>query len=87
MVPSASSKGGVDLKATEYTKHFDPFQTGSIPFLGTHANSAYPFQMSQNAASDQSLHCLLTETFLQTAVTDRIFTRSKMFCFPLMISL
>ena len=31
------------------------------PFCGTLANSAKPDQTSQNAASDQGLHCLQTE--------------------------
>ena len=31
------------------------------PFCGTYVNSADPDQMPQNVASDQGLHCLLTE--------------------------
>ena len=33
------------------------------PFCGTSANSAKPDQTPQHAASDQVLHCLLTEVF------------------------
>ena len=38
---------------------FNPYKP-NIPFFGTYVNSADPDQMSQNAASDQGLHCLLT---------------------------
>ena len=32
-----------------------------VLFCGTYVNSGDPAQMPQNAASDQGLHCLLTE--------------------------
>ena len=36
--------------------------------MGYDANSADPVQMPQNAASDQDLHCLLTEISVKSAV-------------------
>ena len=35
------------------------------PFCGTYANNADPDQTLQNAASDQGLHCLLTESSIK----------------------
>ena len=37
----------------------------SILFCGTQANSVDPDQMPQNVASDQVLHCLLTESIIK----------------------
>ena len=37
----------------------------SAHFVGHYANSADPYQMPQNAASNQGLHCLLTECFIK----------------------
>ena len=34
------------------------------PFFGTKENSAAPYQMPQNVASDQGLHRLLTECYI-----------------------
>ena len=36
-----------------------------IPILGYYANSADPVQMPPNVASDQGLHCLLTEILMK----------------------
>ena len=33
----------------------------AVLFVGYRQNSTYPDQTTQNAASDQGLHCLLTE--------------------------
>ena len=42
------------------TNMANPFKP-SVLFYGTSTNNAEPDQMPQNAASDQVLHCLLTE--------------------------
>ena len=43
--------------------NLNPLLSGN-PKRGTQANSADPDQMPLNAASDQSLHCLLTAIFV-----------------------
>ena len=39
-----------------------------VPINGTLANNVYPDQTPQNSASDQGLHCLLTEIPIQNKV-------------------
>ena len=46
-------------------KGFNPYKP-SVLFVGHYkANSADPDQMPQNVASDQGLHCFLTECFIK----------------------
>ena len=47
--------------------NLSPFQTG-YPFYGYYANSADPGRALQNAASDQGLHCLLTDFFMKNTM-------------------
>ena len=41
----------------------------------THVNSADSDQTPQNAASDQGLHCLLTEISIQNRIKMKKYTR------------
>ena len=44
------------------SQNMDAVEHSNInPFCGTCANSGYPDETPHNAASDQGLHCLLTE--------------------------
>ena len=48
-----------------------------IPVLGYFANSADPVQTPPYAASDQGLHCLLTEISMENAVKMKTPTRDS----------
>ena len=43
----------------------------------TYANGADPVQMPQNAASDQGLHCLLTEISMQNTIEMKLSARNS----------
>ena len=57
------------------------FHTGNLFFFGggggAYANGADPVQMAQNAASDQSQHCLLTGISMQYTTQVKTATRNS----------
>ena len=50
--------------------------------MGTYANSADPVQKLSLAASNQGLHCLLVQTFLQNTIKVKTTTRNFLSIVP-----